>query len=107
MSTLTWQPAAPAAPTTGSTIAIPTFTGTPAKQQLKVYVQPAGNITGVILGPGTTDGQEFTIINDSAFSITFDVRATSRVADGVSTPVAANRAARFTWSTPGAAWFRE
>ena len=106
MATLTWQPAAPAAPTTGSTIAVPTLAGTPPKQQIKVYVQPAGNITGVILAVGTSDGQEFEIINDSAFTITFDARDTSHVADGNATPIAAGRSGRFTWSIPGAAWFR-
>ena len=69
-------------------------------------VNPAGNVTGIIVSVGTAPGQQVTIINESAFSVTMDVVGTSHVADGVSTVIAANRAARLSWDAATSKWYR-
>lgn len=69
-------------------------------------VTPSNNITGTALEAGQTDGQQITIINQSAFTITFADASTSKVADGTGDTIAANRAATFRWlATPGM-WYR-
>jgi hypothetical protein len=68
-------------------------------------VAPTGAVTGVILQAGTIAGQEVTVVNESAFSITFAVVGTSNVADGVSAVIAANRAMYFKWNSVTAKWY--
>jgi hypothetical protein len=68
-------------------------------------VAPTGNVTGVILGAGTVAGQTITVVNEAAFSITMAAAATSHVADGVSTAIAANTAARFIWDSSTSLWY--
>lgn len=83
---------------TGGTIAATTSTN---------RVQPAGAITGVIVAAGTTDGQQLTIINESAAvnTITMAAAATSNVADGTSTVIAGLTSASFVWGATSARWF--
>ena len=47
-------------------------------------VSEAGNVTGMILGGGSFDGQLLWIVNESNQTITFAASGTSNVADGVS-----------------------
>ncbi len=68
-------------------------------------LQAASPATGVILQPGTVDGQEFTAINEGANSITFD--ASGNTADGVSDSVPARRAAAFIFDTNTSLWYRK
>jgi hypothetical protein len=68
-------------------------------------VAPTGNVTGIILQAGTTPTQEVTVVNESAFTVTFDVVGTSHVADGVSAIIAANRAMFFTWNSAQSKWY--
>lgn len=84
------------APSTGGTISITSPV---------TLVAPTGAITGMILTSGSTAGQTQTIINNSAFSITFAAVATSHVADGISDVIAANTARTYVWS--GSSWFRK
>jgi hypothetical protein len=64
-----------------------------------------GAYTGIILTAGTVDGQQLTLINNTANSVTFAASGTSNVADGVSAVIAANRAMYFEWSATAALWF--
>ena len=68
-------------------------------------VAPTGAITGVILQAGTLPGQECIVINESAFSVTFDVAGTSHVADGVSAVIVANRSMNFRWDGGTSLWY--
>lgn len=67
---------------------------------------PAGAITGVIVQKGTIQGQELTIINESANSITFATQATSNVADGASSAIAALTARKLIWDSATGLWYR-
>jgi hypothetical protein len=69
-------------------------------------VSPAGNITGVILQAGTLPGQKVTVINESAFSVTFAASGTSNVADGTGDVIATLTAATFTWDGGTSLWYR-
>lgn len=76
-------------------------------------VNPTAAVTGAILEAGTTDanamsggGLLLTIQNESAFSITFDVTATSNVADGSGSVIAPLRSALFQWSAKKSLWYR-
>jgi hypothetical protein len=59
-------------------------------------------------GPGTasTGAQECTLINESAFTITFDIAANSNVADGATSAIPALSARKFTWDPSTALWYR-
>lgn len=97
-SQLVLSTAASSATITGGTIA--TSTGI-------AISNPAGAITGVILSPGTVDGQVFVLINKAvaANTITMAAVATSNVANGVTTVVVGLQCAVFVWSALDAAWF--
>jgi hypothetical protein len=69
-------------------------------------VNPAANVTGVILQAGTVSGQIVWVVNESAFTVTFDVAATSNVADGTTSAIAALSARQFYWDAGAARWFR-
>lgn len=88
----------PAATTTGGTIT------TSGKGTTKT--SPAGNITGVILAAGGNDGQQVTVINESAFTVTFAASGTSHVADGASDVIAATSARLYTWDSNTNLWYR-
>ncbi len=69
-------------------------------------VAPAAAVTGVILQAGTQPGQKITVVNESAFSITFAASGTSGVADGTSDVIAANTAREFVWDSSNNLWYR-
>jgi hypothetical protein len=81
---------------TSGTIAVGTLGST--------IVAPTGNVTGVILASGTTAGQEVTVTNQSAFTITMAASGTSHVADGVSDVIAANNCRTFKWNSLNSLW---
>lgn len=69
---------------------------------------PTGNVTGIIVQAGTIPGQEVTVINESAFSITLNTTpGTSNVADSATEPVIATLTARkYTWNSSTSRWYR-
>jgi hypothetical protein len=69
-----------------------------------IIVTPTAAVTGVIIPVGGSTGQMLTVINNTAFTITFAAVATSHVADGTLDVIIANSARDFIWS--GAAWFK-
>ena len=69
-------------------------------------VNPAANVTGIILEAGTKAGQVVVVINESAFTVTFAASGTSKVADGASSVIAANRCAMFVWNSSTSLWYR-
>lgn len=96
---LVWsQSSSPTVLATGGTL---TFTG-PAQ----VTVAPTANVTGIILALGTVAGQVLTIINESAFTVTFAAAGTSHVADGTSDVIAATTARKFVWDANTSLWYR-
>lgn len=68
---------------------------------------PAGAITGVIMAPGTVDGQIVVVINAAAAAntITMAAAATSNVANGVATVLTGLRAHVFVWSAATSLWY--
>jgi hypothetical protein len=54
----------------------------------------------------TSNWREITVINTSAFTLTFDVSGTSFVADGTSDVIAALTAARYAWNPSASLWYR-
>jgi len=90
-----------------STTAVATATaGTIATANLGTsLINPAGAITGVILASGTIAGQKCTVINESAFSVTFAASGTSHVAQGVSLVIAANGKYDFSWDSTKSLWY--
>jgi len=68
-------------------------------------VAPTGNVTGIILQAGVTPTQEVTVVNESAFTVTFAAVGTSFVADGTSAVIAANKAMFFIWNSSTSKWY--
>jgi hypothetical protein len=66
---------------------------------------PAGNVSGMILQAGTISGQQFTIFNESLFSITFAVAGTSNVADGTADAINALAGRTFIWNSGTSQWY--
>lgn len=83
----------------GGTITVPTLTS------VKRVTATGSAGTASILGVGTIDGQVLTLLNVSANSITFAVAATSNVADGASSVLAALTANAFVWDTTTSRWY--
>lgn len=83
----------------GQTITLPT-TG------IMKDVSTAAARTGTILAAGTVDGQVLVIIHsgNAANTITFDVRATSNVLNGVTCVLRGLETSIFVWVTTYAAW---
>lgn len=71
-----------------------------------VRLNPAGNVTGIKLVAGSFGGQCLHVINESAFTITFDVSGNSFVADGVSAVLAASRMFCLVWDNSTNLWYR-
>lgn len=70
-------------------------------------VAPASNVTGIIMARDfTANWREITIVNESNFTLTFDVPGTSFVADGTSDVIAALAAARYVWDFNTSLWYR-
>ena len=67
---------------------------------------PAGAITGVIVQPGTIDGQVLLIENSAAAAntITMAAAATSNVANGVTTVITGLQLAVLVWNASTARW---
>lgn len=84
--------------TTGGTVTLPTGGCTK-------LLNPAAAVTGVIMPAGRMDGDYVELINQSANAITFAVVGTSLVADGVSTPIAANTKLSFRWVASLSKWY--
>lgn len=70
-------------------------------------VAPTGNVTGIILQAGTTSGQEVFVVNESAFTITFNTTpATSHVSNAATaTAIAANTGRLFKWDSSTSLWY--
>ena len=71
-----------------------------------IYYNPVASRTGVIIDPGTEDGQRLTVVNTAsgAYSITFATGATSNVAAGTGAVIGQNQAMHFRWSSSLARW---
>jgi hypothetical protein len=70
-------------------------------------VTAAGNVTGIILGLGSFDGQTLWVINESNFAITMAASGTSKVADGVSDVIPALCARMYVFDgNDTALWYR-
>lgn len=74
-----------------------------------VRVAPAAAVTGIIIPPGEFAGQRLTVLNESpaADSVTFDVAATSNVANGVTCVIPGLTARQFTWNGATGFWYPE
>jgi hypothetical protein len=70
-----------------------------------IPVNPSANITGTILAAGD-NGMRFTIVNESAYSITFAASGTSNVADGVNDIIAPLQSATYYWVSGTSLWYR-
>jgi len=65
-----------------------------------------GNFTGLIMAPGTWDGQPCQIYDTSSGgSLTFDVASVSHVADGVADVISPLSGAGFVWSKQDGLWY--
>lgn len=71
-------------------------------------VTPAAARTGIILQPGTFNGQEVWVVNQgsAANSLTMAASGTSNVADGTSDVIAGVTARKFVWNSTAALWYR-
>lgn len=84
--------------TNGSTIATAALAST--------RVNPAANVTGIILEAGSQASQVVVVLNESAFTVTFAASGTSNVADGTSSVISAKRCAMFVWDSSTSLWYR-
>lgn len=78
-----------------STATVPTTGSTITTNKYLKRVNPGGNVTGIILGAGSFDGQLCIVLNESAFTLTMAASGTSHVADGTSDVIAAKTAAQY------------
>jgi hypothetical protein len=70
-------------------------------------VVPTGNVTGIVMSRDfTSNVRDITVINQSAFTVTFDVAATSFVADGAADIIQPLSAVRYTWNPNTSLWYR-
>lgn len=69
---------------------------------------PAAARTGIILGVGTINGQEVTVVNQGTAgnSLTMAASGTSNVADGTSDVISNFTAAKYVWNSTAALWYR-
>jgi hypothetical protein len=70
-----------------------------------VRVAPTADVTGIKLTAGSYAGQLCTVVNESAYTVTFDIAANSFVADGVSNGMLPNTAKMFVWSNGTNLWY--
>jgi hypothetical protein len=77
---------------------------------VKNPIGPTAAFTGIILEKGITDGQLAIVVNTAAlgsgFSVTFDVAATSNVADGTNSVIKAANATLYVWDDAALLWFK-
>jgi hypothetical protein len=72
-----------------------------------IRVSAAASVTGIIMeGFNPDEWRTITVMNIGPGSVTFDVAATSHVADGIADVIAADTAATFHWDVDEALWFR-
>ena len=71
-----------------------------------IPVTETGNVTGMILEAPQQAWSQVTIINQSAFTITFAASGTSHVADGVLDVIPANAARTFVYDGNTSLWYR-
>ena len=69
-------------------------------------VTATGATGTLILQAGTVAGQTITVINESAFTLTFNTAGTSHVADGASDAILTLTARTFTWDAGTSLWYR-
>lgn len=68
-------------------------------------VNPAGAVAGVRMPAGVRPAQECTVMNESAFTVTMDVVANSKVQNGVTCVIAAGGMKLFKWNSVTNTWF--
>lgn len=77
---------------------------------VRCTIAGGANVNSIKLqsGPGTalTGAQECTLINESAFTISFDIAANSNVADGAASAIPALTSRKFTWDPTTSLWYR-
>ena len=80
---------------------------TPPAGQGLVRVKAASAVTGVIIAPGTNDGDFLIILctQAAANTLTFAAKATSNVMGGAAISLAGQRAHYFIWSALDSAWY--
>lgn len=85
---------------TGNTVTVPLNTGV-------VRVTAGAAVTGIILPPGTSPGQNLTVIHEGAAgnTITFAAAGTSNVSDGVSDVITGPTNRAFVWDSITALWY--
>ena len=91
-----------AAPTTGQTVAVPSFGGS----EYNVFLEPAGLLAALTLTFSTTNLIDGQIINISCSQIVTTLTMTGGTILGALTTIAANGVARFGYSATGNKWFR-
>lgn len=94
----------------GKSTGVPNITGaaTPIPTNVAVSrVNSAGNVAACILTAGTVPGQKVSVLNETNFTITFDVAANSNVADGATSAIPGLCARSFTWDDSTARWYRD
>jgi hypothetical protein len=69
-------------------------------------VNPAGNVTGIIMAAGTLAGQQCWVVNESAFTVTMAASGSSNVADGTSDVIAALTARLYVYDTGTNLWYK-
>ena len=69
-------------------------------------VTETANVTGITMSTGAYGGQLFTVVNESAFTITFAASGTSNVADGVSDVIPATAARTYVYDSGTLLWYR-
>ena len=71
----------------------------------QIIATPTAAVTGVIMAFGAGPEQYVTIVNASAFSITFAAAGTSRMALGTGIVIAANTSRSFVWDSATSLWY--
>lgn len=70
-------------------------------------VTTSADVTGIIIGGGTLDGQMLAVLNESANTLTMAASGTSHVADGTSDVIAATSTALYFWEgNDTSLWYR-
>ena len=85
---------------TGNTIAVPATYNA-------VRVTAGAAVTGIILSPGTQQGQLLAVIHEGAAAntVTFAASGTSNVADGTSDVITGPSARLFIWDSVTSLWY--
>lgn len=73
----------------------------------RVTTAATAGLTAMILGTGTANGQQCTVLNVGAQHMTMAASGTSNVANGTSAVITALTSKQFTWSSAATLWFGE